>query len=248
MLIMNQVYYDEYGNKKVITEGGSKVFYDEDGNKLLLYLNRGIINYGEYGIVYKLSEDKCIKYVTNDSSAHPEVLKKIMDMDLKSFYKIYKLLHDKYDYFAGYIMKYYNSEEIDITTMPVSYTLDNFRDICYDTTKLSDSKIYMKDTHMDNVIINRDKTIIIDADNFHFTDNEYLQKMNMERIYNLFIEMYIDHIHKYHKPTMDELRVIRRLFNETKNIYDELSGYKYPIDYIKKKSLEPFTYVMKKGM
>ena len=130
-------------------------------NKLLIYLHRGIIKHGLYGIVYKIGKDKCLKYITNDSKSNPEVIEEIMKLDLESFYKIYKLLYDRDGYFSGYTMKYYYSEDIDILIMPTDYTLDNFARIERDVKKISEKNILVDDLHIENVILNRNEFIII---------------------------------------------------------------------------------------
>ena len=242
---MNRVFYDEYGNRKVISSS-MKILYDEDDNKLLLNTENGIVGYGLYGVVYKINEDTCLKYITNDHNSHPEVIKTIMKLDLASFYKIYKLLYDCNNDFSGYIMKYYEEEEIDITTMPTDYTLDNLNNINKDIKTITDNGILLKDLHSGNSIINNDKITIIDVDNSMFYCDENLLKKNIQLIYSLFKEIYIDHIEKSHLVTLDELRTIRKLFNYDNSIYNELKNYKYPIDYIKKKSLEPTKYTMRK--
>ena len=226
----------------------NRVFYDKDGNKLLIYTHMGILGYGLYGVVYKIGKDKCLKHITNDSRSNSEVIEEIMKLDLESFYKIYKLLYDRDGYFSGYTMKYYDGEDIDILLMPTDYTLDNFAKMERDIKKISEKNIFVDDLHTENVILNRNELIVIDVDNYTFSTNENLLNSNITEVYRLFKELYIESMIKNYSETVDELRVIRQLFKSNNNIYDELKGYKYPIDYIKKKSLEPVKYVMKKGM
>lgn len=245
---MNRVFYDKDGVKNTYYAGVNKVFYDKDGNKLLIYMHRGILGYGLYGVVYKIGNDKCLKHVTNGSRSNSEVIEEIMKLDLESFYKIYKLLYDRDGYFSGYTMKYYDGEDIDILLMPTDYTLDNFAKLERDIEKISEKNIFVDDLHTENVILNRNELIVIDVDNYTFSTSKNLLNSNITEIYRLFKGLYIENMIKNYSETVDELRVIRQLFKSNNNIYDELKGYKYPIDYIKKKSLEPVKYVMKKGM
>ena len=246
---MNMYSYDNNGIKKLY-KNIDKMLYDEDGHKILINLNRGIIGYGLYGVVYQLGTDKCLKYISNDSYSHPEIIKEIMNMDLNNFYKIYKILYDNDNYFSGYIMKYYENIELDILSSQVDYTLSNFYNLTKDIEKISNKFILLKDMHSENIILDKDKIIVIDIDNSIFSLNSNIYLNNIISLYNLFKNLYIDQINKYHKHTLDELSVIKRLFTyrSNYNIYDELKNYKYPIDYIKKKSLEPVKYIMKKGM
>ena len=245
---MNTFLYDNNGNLKLYKEDKSKLFYDEEGNKLLINLSKGIIGYGLYGVVYQFGNNQCLKYVTNDSNSNPEVIKEIMHMDLNNFYKIYKLLYDKNHYFSGYIMKYYEDIKLDILSMPIDYTLHNFYSLINDIEKISNKSILLKDMHSENIILNENQIIVIDVDNSIFFLNPYTN--NIISINGLFKDLYINHLEEYHKYTIEKLSVIKRLFTY-KNIdylYNELKDYKYPIDYIKKKSLEPVKYIMKKDM
>ncbi len=246
---MNQVYYDEYGNKKVCS-ASNKVFYDENGNKILMNTGRGIIGYGLCGVVYPYGEGKCLKYITSGAYTNFGVIKDIKELALKQFYKIYTLLFNRNHDFNGYIMKYYQSEDIDILTMPIAYTLDNLSGIIQDTKVISEANILFRDLHSENIIFNNNGMTIIDVDNFDYSQIESPLEFNIDLVYGLFRNIYIESLVKNHKGSLEAAIVIRNLINnKARNlVYDELKGYKYPIDYIKKKSLEPVKYVMKKGV
>ena len=246
---MNMVFCDKYGNKKVIT-GGNKVFYDEENNKILLNTGSGVIGYGLYGIVYKYGEDKCLKYITTPIACNEKVIKEIMQADLSSFYKIYKLLFDRHHDFNGYIMKYYDNPEIDILMMPTSYTLDNYYGILKDAEVLSDKGIYMHDMHSENVILGSDKMTIIDVDNYMYVDTDEITNINVKAVKGAFYDIYADCVRRHHSLTKEEYNALRTIFGSASDasVYEELKNYKYPLDYIKKKSLTPIKYVMKKGI
>ena len=227
-----------------------KIFYDKDGNELIIDLKRDIIGEGLCGVVYHVNEEICLKHIVNSFSTNKEALEEFIKLDLESFYKIYKLLYDRHNRFAGYLMKYYESEEIDIMTMPIDYTLDNLYRMLRDIKILSENNILVEDMHIDNIIMNRDRIINIDVDNYMLIQKNSILTKNTSQIYSLFKGIYIEALLKYYEVNHEEITVARNLFNtgDKDFIYNELSNYKYPIDYIRKKSLEPIKYVMKKDI
>ena len=226
-----------------------KAFFDEDHKEILIYQGRGIIGDGINGVVYQLNPEKCLKHIINVFNTTEATLKELMKLDLESYYKIYRLLYDRHNEFCGYIMKYYEGREIDVMTTPIDYILDNLFRMYRDIIKLSDKKILTRDIHSENIVLTDDGIIIIDADNYVISPYEILDR-NLESIFELVKSICIDAMLKYHTITTEELITIRRLFNSRDKdyIYNELKSYKYPIDYVRKKSLEPIKYVMKKDI
>ena len=111
-------------------------------------------------------------------------------------------------------MKYYDSEDIDVLTMPMSYILDNFYDLFESVTKLSDK----------NILINPSKNEAIRA--------------NYKKLCYLFRDLFINAISTYHIELFDVGLIINSLFDyrrDTTSIYRKLKSYKYPIDYITSK-------------
>ena len=166
-----------------------------------------------------------------------KVLKIIKDLKLDNFYEIKDLLYDKNNLFIGYIMKYYENMNIDILTMPVDYTLDNLYFLRKSINILSDNNILAGDLRYDNVILNEDKIIVIDADEYilnNFYSFEKLRDSNLFFLNTLFTSIYTESCKIYHNDI--DLNKINYLFNmsDSNNIHKSLKKYKYPIDYLKK--------------
>ena len=98
-------------------------------------------------------------------------------------------------------MKYYDSEDIDVLTMPMSYILDNFYDLFESVTKLSDKNILIQDLHDGNVITNKNQIIVIDADMYDiFSGCSSLKKEKIQvkmRQYVLIIKNYVIYLEIY---------------------------------------------------
>ena len=227
-----------------------KEYYDEHGKKIIIKINWELVGSGLYGTVYQIDNNVCLKHISYPFNTNKEIIKEFMKLDLPSFYKIYKLLFDKYNEITGYIMKYYKNEEIDIMTMPIEYTLDNLASMLKDIRIISEKNILVEDAHTDNVILNNDRIIIIDVDNYSLSQRCDILNKNIYSIYSLFQNIYVESMLKYYEVTNEELIVTRKLFygKDIDYIYNELSNYKYPIEYVRKKSLEPIKYVMKKDI
>lgn len=162
-------------------------------------------------------------------------------MGLKNFYTVYKMLYDSYHDFVAYTMKYYDSEDIDVLTMPMSYILDNFYDLFESVTKLSDKNILIQDLHDGNVITNKNQIIVIDADMYDILKNPSKNeaiRANYKKLCYLFRDLFINAISTYHIELFDVGLIINSLFDyrrDTTSIYRKLKSYKYPIDYITSK-------------
>ena len=222
-----------------------KILYDENGNKISF--NGETLSKGFLGEVYKLDDNTCLKYISN-SLTDIDVIKEIVSLDLESFYKIYQIFYNRFGEIGGYTMKYYREEKIDILALPVEYALDNFSKIIKDSKKLTDKYIVMGDLHPGNVIMDKNNITVIDADNYYFTKDS-VSYANSKWLLRLFEGLFTEALENYHIATYDNYRIIHNIFGQDLDrMFTELSNYKYPIDYIKKKSLEPVKYVMKKGM
>jgi len=142
-------------------------------------------------------------------------------------------------------MKYYEKEDIDILTAPSEYTLDNLFKILSSADKLSQNNILIEDTHSGNIIMTENNIIITDVDLYsfsHFYIERELKRKNIQRIGYLFNEIYNEAVADYHEELKNFIvsEQIRKLFTlqvptQVEKIYSELSKYKYPIDYIKKR-------------
>lgn len=213
--------------------------YDKEGKKYLYNVNKSI-GIGSTAIVYKISDDICLKYISNDCAIDYSIISKIMNMNLDNFYKIYKLLFNYNGYFSGYLMQYYKDEDVNILTMPTDYTLDNFYKIYSSIKKINDSKIFIRDLHDGNIIMNKDKITIIDIDFYdceYETSDDNVEKNNYSALMTLFEDIYRNALIKNKSfITSEDLNAITYLFSPKEDInmvYKKIKEYKYPIDYIK---------------
>jgi hypothetical protein len=221
--------------------------YDEKGG-VIEYSTDNYIDSGAYGSVYFYMVDKCIKLLNylgmeNFSS---DVYKFIRELKLSNFGAFYDLLYDYSlcDSVLGYLSKYYVNEDIDIITMPTSYTLDNLIGIFKSIITLAKYNIRTLDLSDDNVIINSNGIIVKDIDLYYFDDRldkEKLLGRNIFDLENLFIDLYVSSIKKYHSELLDSnaSNLLYSLFmiDDEKSIDlvgKKLCKYKYPIDYIRK--------------
>ena len=169
-----------------------KEYYDEQGKKIIIKINWELVGSGLYGTVYQIDNNVCLKHISYPFNTNKEIIKEFMKLDLPSFYKIYKLLFNKDKGITGYIMKYYKNEEIDIMTMPIEYTLDNLASMLKDIRIISEKNILVEDAHTDNVILNNDRIIIIDVDNYSLSQRSDILNKNIYSIYSLFQNIYVE--------------------------------------------------------
>ena len=203
------------------------------------YIINDYFNYGSFGYIYRLDEDTCLKLFVDECYFKPNVLRTIKNLDLNNFYKIYDLLYDNKRRFCGYTMKYYAKNDIDITTMPTEYTLDNLYRLYADFKKLTHKHISAMDCYEDNVIMDDKNIVIIDADCFDIdkeTPKEELLLDNIWELMHLFKEIYYNVLIKINNSSYDNSYILNELFDEDagiKNTEKKLIKYKYPIDYFK---------------
>lgn len=222
------------------------VYYTEDGKRVKFDLKEeDVIGKGVQSKVYKISAEKCLKKLFDDEYGNYEILKLIRDLKLSSYYIIYDLLFNKKgSALKAYTMKYYVSEEIDILTMPVDYTLYNFFSILDSIMILTENNVYVSDLHEDNVIMNSNGITVIDTDMYTKNRFFYADKLlakNISAVRCLFKSLYLSSLNDYHEGEFKEpiVRKVTDLFrinsyNDAYNNVKKLSKYKYPIDYMRK--------------
>lgn len=145
-------------------------------------------------------------------------------------------------------MDYYLPDDIDILTMPIDYILDNFNDLCDLACKLASHSIMMSDTHEDNVILQENRMILIDADRWARVDDLYddydVKLGNHHAIVHLLCRLYYSALTKlgkvsessYYPSDNDYNMVLRQLENiSIEELLKEHQEFKYPIDYIEAK-------------
>jgi len=225
------------------------ILYNEKG-KRVSFKTDNRIGGKSYGNIYRISEDECLKVYKSVGSVNKEILEYIRNLHLKNYYEIYNFYNNKQGNFKAHTMRYYESENIDILTMPTEYTLDNLSGILKSVNTLTQNSIQIEDSHTENVIMDSNNITIIDTDLYTFNrffTKEQLQFKNIQKLEYLFSELYVEAITDYHSEYKDYKGVllIRELFKlytqrEIEKIYSELSKYKYPIDYIKRKRRKIF--------
>lgn len=211
--------------------------YNEKNDKVIYKV--GVpFNRGNYGIIYKITDDKCFKYFYLGNVAEMlDVMKDIRDLDLDNFYKIYDFLFDNNGDFCGYTMKYYQDNNIDIMTMPMDYTIDNLRRIANSVKKLSDNQISVIDLKEHNIIMDENNITVIDVDLYTRSNcsHDYLSEINIDALYRMFINLCYYTLSKKHFTTIDDTTYLTELFNykeDVDTLCKKLAKYKYPIDYI----------------
>lgn len=164
--------------------------YKEDGNSIYFDLNHANFikdgDMGANGYVYQFGND-CIKFVPVSSIC--KCILRVKNISNKNLYKILDLYYKKdytssgFDFnFAAYSSIYYQSDNRDIYSVPTDYVTDNFRDLISLCYILADNGIEINDLHANNVILQNNNIVIIDADDFYLHDD--LNKMKIDYIRN----------------------------------------------------------------
>lgn len=215
-------------------------FYDKEG-KLLIFNFDHRIDCGSCGNIYKINNEVCLKRFDKDAYYNEDAFEIVINMNLENFYKVYEMLYDREQEFAGYIMKYYQAENIDILTMPISWTLDNFYGLYDSIDKLTKKNILVEDLHDGNVIVNKDGITVIDIDMYKLLKiglEDEVIFLNKKRLYFLFRDLYINSIVNNHCEMRNSGLILNGLFDHREDISEvnnKLKKYKYPIDYIRAK-------------
>ena len=211
--------------------------YDECARKVT-FDNPKYLSSGECGSVFKLTNDKCLKYITDNYAYDVHAFQDIMELNLINFCKIYQLLFNENGLFSGYIMKYYQNEINNLLTKETEYTIENLKQIIISIKALTNKGILIRDLNSNNVILRNDMITIIDFDMYKHVHLDYntLTKYNYDFIIYLFRCLYLDNLKNNYEYSNQESKKINELFN-SKNTFDEISKklvkYKYPIDYIR---------------
>ena len=180
------------------------------------YLKQNTINYlagGRKSNIFFMDNTKCLK-LFNEVIYNDSVVKLIQKKNLNGFYEIY---------------------DIDILTMPVEYTLDNYNDLYKSIMTLTDKKVFLYDLCNDNAILTDDKLIVIDVDEFIVykdADKYIVQNENMFALESLFNSIYINARNKYHADDRININRINNIFC-INSPHKVLKKYKYPIDYLR---------------
>ena len=198
-----------------------------------------------HGNIFKISEDTCLKINKSVEGFDLETLMLLKSLQLKNFYEIYNFYYSQNKKCNAYTMKYYESEEIDILTEESLYTINNLDNLLSSVNIINKNNIFISDTHLENVILNKEKITIIDADLYRrnrFFQQLSLELHNIDALRSLFENLYIHALKTYHHEYYNEITRLRikSLFqlygsSQVRNTLNTLSKYKYPIDYVRSK-------------
>ena len=219
-----------------------KTFYDKEGNpKTYTYGNE--INHGDFGNIYMINNETCIKIFKRLSSFISEAaICKIKDLNLSNYYKIYDVLYDELKKLIGYTMKYYENGKIDILVTPTDYLITSFLGIYHSMEKINDAEICISDLRLCNVIMTDEGMVVIDVDGY-FPDQMPNQKderflYNKKRVYELFKDVFYfgtkDRHKQFNRGLDDTAYGIFEMDQSPDEICKKLTKFKYPIDYLKR--------------
>ena len=208
------------------------------------------INKGTYGRIYRINDELCVKLFELGSAklyeVDPDVLCTIKNLNPRNFYEINDLLYDDNGKLIGYVMQYYEKEDIDLLSMPVETIIKIVRGLYSATRKLSDSKITIRDMRQYNIIINQNNIIVIDVDAY-FSDKKISKKEllcdNVRRLYKMLEELFYQAFTTYYRDMDEEfydfIADLCGTIDEDKSIKafcDILKGHGSIIEYVKNKA------------
>lgn len=223
-----------------------KLYYERIKKVKIVFYKDSLVDSGTDGDVYYY-KDGCIKIYRNIMPDYSiSVIKTIKNISDPNLYCIRNLYYDSKNSVSNvkaYDMDYYRDEKINILTMPMDYSLDNFNDLCKLAEKISLYKIEINDLHEKNVIMQRNRFIIIDADRWfkrETCDCDFLFAENYKAVVHLLMRLYYRELVNLGKIEPLDYNIYDKVLGnleriKAREIAQELSGYKYPIDYIEAK-------------
>lgn len=233
------------------------ILYSENGEKINFDLTTArLIKNGERGFysdVYHYGSN-CLKMFRMSRVCDDAVMRAIRNIKCDNLYKILDLYYSsvlrRNDDFVAYSSFYYEDCDINILNMPMDYFLDNFSDLRKLAIILGNAGIEMDDLHDENIIFQKNRMIMIDADQYklHYDlNNSILDYIKSDNIVSIRLLMGAilrrDIAHNLNFKDFDRNNIIKILalffHNDDYSIDDifhELSYYKYPVEFIKKKS------------
>lgn len=222
-----------------------KLYYK--GKKVKIVLPKeNLVDCGTEVDVY-YCKDGCIKIfkckISDSSASVLQTIKVIRDPNLYCIHNLYYDSKALTAHVKAYDMDYYKEEKLNVLTMPMDYSLDNFHDLCKLAERLSLYKIIVNDLHEKNVIMQRNRLIVIDADRWFKCDTfnyDYLVSENYRAIVHLLMRLYYRELVNFGKIEPLEYNIYDKVLGnlesiKAQKIFQELSEYKYPIDYIEAK-------------
>lgn len=169
-------------------------FYTNNGKKI--QVDDGIyeFKFGSQGSIFRLSDDVCLKKYSEDLGSLKTIFddsKTRINEEMFNFFKeeftnpnfcvLYELLFDeRLKNILGYTMKYYNETEDNLLFLPCEYLLDNFNLLFNAILDLTGNNIKVVDLNAKNIIMTRDKMIVIDFDKYRKN-----KKMDIDTLLNI---------------------------------------------------------------
>ena len=232
--------------------GDTVDFYDKDGN-IVHYEGKKLPKKSSRSDFYEIDENTLLKVFISFLSRNIwdiEVFNKLMEINHDNFYKIFKLLYnlctgkDKELYDGNYVhaclIQSHKQDVDNILEMPIEYFLDNFSNL-YELTKIISQKyIRMYDLHGGNIILNKDRMVIIDADYYYRYDSPFVFDYNKKDLFTALRGIMLEALknnYSFSDPydRLARVRVIDNIFNYSNNptiVKSMIRSYKKPIDYI----------------
>ena len=227
-------------------------FYDKDGN-IVHYEGEKLPRKSSRSDFYKIDENtwlKVFKFIPKNNIWDIDAFMTLMEINHDNFYNVYDLLYyygtgndeglNDGNYVKAYPMSSYKQDVHNILSMPTEYFLDNLSDL-YELTKIiSQKSIRMYDLHDGNIILNKDKMVIVDADYYHRYEPPFVFNYNKKDLFAALRSIMLQAL-KYDygfgdsRHRLARVRVIDNIFDYSNNpttIRSMIRSYKRPIDYI----------------
>lgn len=226
-------------------------YYDSNGN-LHEFNVSGSIGQGYCGDVYKYNDDYVFKRYHENCSERLRLKKEIYDpiKEINSDYimEIKDLLYKGKDIkkdtsIDGYTSRYIKPENIDILSESTDYLIDNIGEIGKTFTKLAEYNIRVADLKASNVIMKKDKIVLIDIDMFHKENGpmKEIEKNNKRDLLYLFKSILTaavfdyQHNFKYLDAIDDMIEECSKGRDVVAKVQKTLVKYNCPEDYFRKR-------------
>ncbi len=197
------------------------------------------------GVVYRISDDKCIKLYYRDTyfRIEKEIFDLMKELNLSNFCKLGNMVYsnESRSKFIGYTMNYYDTIKDNILLMSSDYIIDNFNRLYDSFVKLSNNHVVCNDTRFGNCIIGNNITII-DFDFYSFSDLTIpnIKEINISRLMLLFNKICYHYYELLYGVVSDDIEYrIDDIFcycNEPVKRLSKIFNNKRVIDVIKKES------------
>lgn len=218
------------------------IFYDSNKEFVKVSVTEKISNQFNSHNVYKTDDGRCLK-VFRVCGNVPELTldKKIQSLDLDNFFKIEQYLFDKSGNYRAFLMPFYKSISDDILLRYSDYISDNFSFIFNSFDKLANERIETWDSGYENTIFSDNKIIIIDSERYCERRKDDVQEIKNRNYMDACWILYYTLMKSAMKnsefcdiPFLTWYNWFNTMESDGRELCSELSGYKYPIEYLRK--------------